>query len=297
MILNDNLFNVGVNSNQICTILDDDYVLVTKSTPISDDRLDEYVDNIRKAKDSGINIASILDYRLIPGTTNCYGDTCYSKGVFLEERAKGVSHDKNIFWLSPNSDYDIEVVIEHYFEKVKQYVEELENRASASVDCYRKFVEDCIKLHEFGLQIDPKPLNFFFDKNVGYTIIDVVDYKGELNTLPDGFAECLFEIVFGFGRSNLYVDLNNVSYLSKEYYDRLYNAGKILEAMLVKVLREYAVSEDIIKAAVYNNSFKYNYSLPFYDKEEMIIFISSFFESVKNDNEDNDNVLKFSFGA
>lgn len=297
MILNDNLFNVGVNSNQICTILDDDYVLVTKSTPISDDRLDEYIDNIRKAKDSGINIASILDYRLIPDTTNCYGSTCYSKGVFLEERAKGVSNDKKIFWLSPSSDYDIDIVIEHYFEKVKQYIEELENRASVSIDCYRKFVEDCIKLNEFGLQIDPKPLNFFFEKNVGYTIIDVVDYKGELNTLPNGFAECLFEIVFGFGKSNLYVDLNNVSYLSKDYYDRLYNVSKKLEAMLVKVLREYGISDDIIKAAVYKNSFKYNYSFPFYDKEEMKTLISSFFESVKNDNEDNVNVLKFSFGA
>ena len=114
MTLTDKLFDIGVNSNQICTILDDDYVLVTKSTPISDDRLDEYIDNIRKAKDSGINIASILDYRLIPDTTNCYGSTCYSKGVFLEERAKGVSNDKKIFWLSPSSDYDIDIVIEHY---------------------------------------------------------------------------------------------------------------------------------------------------------------------------------------
>ena len=51
---------------------------------------------------------------------------------FLEERAKGVSHDKNIFWLSPNSDYDIEVVIEHYFEKVKQYVEEYVNNNSGN---------------------------------------------------------------------------------------------------------------------------------------------------------------------
>lgn len=300
MILSDELFDIGVNSEQICTIVDDEYVLVSKSTPICDDKLDEYIDNIRKAKDSGINIASILDYRLIPGTTNCYGDDnkiCYTKTVFLEERAKGVSNDKKIFWLSSNADYDINVVVEHYLERVKQYIEELENRANAPISYYEKFIEDCINLHKFGLQIDPRPLNFFFDKNIGYTIIDVIGYNGDVNLLPNGFAECLFEIVFGFGRTDLYVDLNNVSYLPEEYYNRLYDVSKRLEAMLVKILRKYNVNEDIIKTAVYKNSFKYSYSLPFLDSDEMKKVIAEFFNSVKNDNKDDCNILKFSFGA
>lgn len=293
MLLTDDLFDVGVKSKQICTIINDDYVLVSKSSPIPDDKLEKYVDNVRKAKASGINIASILDYRLIPGTTNCYGkDLCYTKTVFLEERAKGVSNDKKIYWLSSNSDYDISIVVEHYLEKVKQYIEELENRASVPISFYEKFIEDCIKLHEFNLQIDPKPLNFFFDKNIGYTIIDVVDYNGEVNVLPNGFAECLFEIVFGFGRTDLFVELKNVSYLPEEYYDRLYNVSKKLEAMLVKVLRKYNVEEDIIKAVVYKNSSKYSYFLPFLDKDEIEDVISKLFYSIKNDKKEAVNILK-----
>lgn len=271
MVLTDELYKIGENSKGICTILNDDYVLVSKSMPITDDKLDIYVENINNAKMDGINIATILDYRLIPDTTCCYGDNnyCYSKGVFLEERAQGVSNDKKIFWLSLNSEYDFREVVHNYFRRLDEYITELENRASVPISYYEKFFEDCLNLNKYDLQIDPKPLNFFFDKNVGYTIIDVVQAQGKVDTVPDGFAECFFDIVFGFGRTDLYVDLENMSYLTEEYLERLSNVSKRLEAMLVKVLRKHGVKEEKIKVAVYRNSFKYQYNLSTVTEEEL----------------------------
>lgn len=285
MELNEELYRIGCNSQSICTILNADYVLVSKSMPITDDKLEEYIKNMTKAKLSGINIATILDYKLIPGTTCCYGengDICYSKGVFLEERAKGVSNDKKIFWVSLNKEYDFSEVVKNYFVRVDEYIKELENRACVPLSFYEKFLEDCFNLNRFNLQIDPKPLNFFFDKSVGFTIIDVVSAQGETTKVPDGFAECFFNIVFGFGRTDLYVDLENMSYLTKEYLDRLVVASKKIEAKIVKVLRKYGVAEEKIRVAVYRNSLKYQYPLETVTEEELKNMVENVYFELKS---------------
>lgn len=292
MLLTDEMFEIGKNSKGICTILDEDYVLVSKCMPVTDDGLDRYIENMTMAKLSGINLATILDYRLIDGTTCCYGDKdiCYSKGVFLEERAKGVSNDKKFYWLSLGGQYDFEEVTTNYLKKSLNYIEELEKRASVSIEFYEKFVEDCLHLGCFGLQIDPKPLNFFFDKSIGYTIIDVVQSQEIYSWLPDGFAECFFEIVFGFGRTSLFVDLVNMSFLPYEYYERLYNAAKKLEAMIVKVLRKYGVLEDIIRVAVARNANKYMYDMPFVESGELKKLVEDTFNDLHNDSDKDDKL-------
>ena len=84
MKLNDELFEIGKNSIGTCKIIDNNYVLVTKKMPVSDELLEDYVNSIREAKEDGINICKIEDYKLLPETTSHFNNgTSFSKGVFI----------------------------------------------------------------------------------------------------------------------------------------------------------------------------------------------------------------------
>ena len=179
MVLTDELFERGKNQKEKCTIINDDYVLLKKKMPCTDEELQTYINNIRKAKDSGINICSIVDYRLIDGTTSKYTtqgkDISYTAGVFIEDRAKGTTNDGLT---------------------CEEYISDLEKRASADQIIYDKFVQDYVGIFNFDLTPDPKPTNFFFDEKEGFSIIDVIDVK---NTSNQYLARYIITAAFGYG--------------------------------------------------------------------------------------------------
>ncbi len=175
MQLNDELFEIGKNSKGICTIVNDDYVLVSKTMPVTDDKLDWYIETLKQCKQDGINIATVVDYRMIPENCHKFKDgVSYTKGVFLEERAKGVSLDSNSLYLDSKKNYNFSDVVVDYLRRIDYYISELERRSQASQEVYDKLVSDILGLLDHGLMIDPKPLNFFYREDAGFNIIDVI---------------------------------------------------------------------------------------------------------------------------
>lgn len=287
MKLNNEMCEMAFNNKGICTIYDENYVILKKSMPVTDDKLEWYIETIKKLKDNGVNISTIVDYKLLPETTKTFENVgSYTQGIFLEERAAGKSHSRESIYLGTKKDYDFNEIIKEYLQLVIEYVEELEKRAAASQEVFDKLVIDCKKINEVGLTIDPKPLNFFYDVNDGFTIIDVVpsnshDVEGTYKYFP----QYMFSIVFGYGKPDLSIEYNYFSVMPQELSERLNNAGKILEAKIVAALRKYGFSEDNIKEAVSKNMFRYQNKLPNVELEDMEDYIAQNFIRIKEENE------------
>ena len=230
--------------------------------PVTDEELEKYILRIKKAKEDGINITAILDYKFIPGTTSSYknGTINYTDGVFLEDRAHGVSLCYNKIYLDANQDYDFDKVAIDYLNMIENYISELEKRAMASQEVYDKLVSDCLRLPEYGLMIDPKPLNFFFDTVKGYTIIDVIpsDARVGVNLKENEyFPSYIYSIVFAYGNPLLcIVDYSYFDCLPVEYKKRLADAKDILNKKIQNALRKNGISEKIINQTLEMVSFK-----------------------------------------
>lgn len=244
MVLTDELFEKGKRELSVrdCLPIDENYVLLKKSMPCTDAELDKYIENIRKAHDSGINTPRILDYRFIEGTTSTYnkddGTISYTVGVFLEERAKGVCISSTSHSLKSNEDYF------SFLDSVQNYIDELEKRANASQDMYDKLVSDYIGLSNYNICPDPKPTNFFFDPKQGYSIIDVIDQK------QIGFKyipQYILIVILGYGLPHIFdSSYNDMSFLTQSLFDR-YNAAKelVLEKAMI-ALKKMQIPEEQI---------------------------------------------------
>ncbi len=283
MILTEELYNIGKDSKEICTIIDDDYVLVTKSMPVVDSKIKFYVNAIKKAKQSGINIASILDYKIIPGTTVNFSNDEYrfSKGVFLEDRAKGNSlGNYNLFFRS-NRDNDISQFVISYMKSLDEYTLEIERRAVGPQEHFDKLVKDCLDVRKFGIEIDPKPLNFFYDSNVGYTIIDVIGYNDSSKIVSPYFTGYIFGIVYGYGKPVAMVDGDFFTGIPKEYSDRLRAAYKVLDTKIVRALRKYKIQNDYIQTFLAKRCEQYTHLDEIVEIEDMETMMNNLIKKEK----------------
>ena len=64
MRLSDELYKKGKNSKGIFTPINEDYGLVCKSMPVTDEELSKYVSAITRAKADGINIAGMFNAKI-----------------------------------------------------------------------------------------------------------------------------------------------------------------------------------------------------------------------------------------
>lgn len=270
MKLNDEMVNLALSNEGICTNYNDDFVLLKKAMPVTDEQLDWYLSSLKDLKDSGVNIATVVDYRLLPSTTKTFENVgSYTQGVFLEERAKGKSLNSDSIYLKPSKDYDFNEVVCGYLKKVDSYLEELELRAQAPQEMYDKLIMDCHSIQNVGLTIDPKPLNFFFNEQLGYTIIDVIPNHSSKEDDKKYFPQYLLAVVFGYGRPRISIGYDDFSILSPDLMERLKKAGEVLEAKLVVALRKYGYSEENIVIAVGKNKFRYESKLAPVELEDM----------------------------
>ena len=263
MRLSDELYKKGKNSKSIFTPINEDYGLVCKSMPGTDEELSKYVSAITRAKADGINIAGIVDYRMIPGTTSTYntnhGVVTYTKVVFLEDRAKGNSFENKNMYISVHAEYDYSKLVLDYLKAFLKYIEECERRAAAPQEMFDKIVKDCIDLQKYGLMIDPKPLNFFFHPTHGFTIIDVESTDNDIKPIEghEYFPTYIYSIVLGYGEPTLYVGNTRYNGLPKTYQERLFNALGILEDKIVLALRNNGISEQLINSNVDRNGYRF----------------------------------------
>ncbi len=240
MKLNDELYELGKNNIGICKVIDNDYVLITKKMPVPDKMLDSYILAINNARDAGINVCEISDYKLIEENSYAFdNERVYSNGVFIERRAKGNSFNFTHFELNNAEEKE---VIKGYINSLEYYIDEIEKRSEASEKVYDKLIEDVFKLQDFGLEIDPKPLNFFYSKEEGYSIIDVIPVTKV--SKREFFPQNIKSIVFGYEVPRLYLDYNDISMMPLPLYDRYEKAKNILLAKIETSLLRHGFKEE-----------------------------------------------------
>lgn len=124
---------------------------------------EEIMININKLVDKGVNTPRHLAYK-----RKTVGDTAYC--YVLQEKAPGVCFEKYCRIDNPTEQ----------LKKQKEIVE-IPN------EHYEKYISDLIELFYFGLE--PKPKNFFYDKEKGFTTIDLSesdnDKKFDKTSLKD----------------------------------------------------------------------------------------------------------------
>ena len=273
MKLNNELFELGKSSKEIFTPIDDKYGLVTKSMPVVDEDLAKYIKDIKDCNEAGINVARILDYRLIEGATKSFYEEqfVYTKGVFLEDRAPGNTLEYGVISINSNEDIDFLSVGKDYLSKVKKYVEELERRAVAPQIMYDKLVSDCLALEDFDLMIDPRPLNFFFDSEKGFTIIDVLSNNNGTKTAKDRMVQLIFGIVYGYGSYDLTIDGVSLEILPKDYLVRLMASYRKIDQKIVKALLRFSYPKEDIKSTLRDLIIRYANDYAACESEEEFI--------------------------
>lgn len=275
MKLDKELFERGCNQKEICSVIDDDYVLIRKKMPVEDSNLDNYINAINMAKNSGINICRIVDYKLIDGKTSTYSNASYTTGIFIEERAKGSCLDSNNL-------YDAKVEdIDRYLENSLKYIDELENRSMAPSSIYDKLVNDYISLNKYNLEADPKPLNFFFDREKGYSIIDVIPSGPKTN--EEFYPRYIFGIVFGYGKPFMLVKNIIIKSLPLKLAERYKEIFENIEAKIVSALRKNGISQEIIQEELVYISKLYDKNVEVMEKEEIEELVKEKLEEEKNE--------------
>lgn len=286
MKLNNELFELGKSSKEIFTPIDEKYCLVTKSMPVVDEELETYITNVNDCNAAGLNVARILDYKLIEGHTKSYydGKYKYTKGVFLEDRAPGNTLEYGIMNIDTDKQQDLESIGKDYLSKVKHYVEELERRAVAPQEMYDKLVGDCLSVEEFDLMIDPRPLNFFFDSEKGFTIIDLITNNNGTKTARDRMVQLVFGIVYGYGSYDLMIDGISFEILPKEYLVSLVASYRKIDDKIVKALLRFRYIKDDITSTLRELIIRYANDYSACDSEEEFIELLKLeFNSVKKE--------------
>lgn len=250
MQLTDELFERGKNQKEICTIIDDDYVLLHKTMPCSDQELDSYINQMKQAKNDGLNISCITDYRLRPETTHTFGNVAFTKGVFVEQRAKGITNSEDTcLFLNAQKEYDYDALAYNYLTTLTNYIQSLEYKDSAPQEVYDKLLADMLGLQKYNLTIDPKPLNFFFDKDAGYTIIDPIPSNNKTIQDLEYYPHYFMLIIFGYGCP--YISGNDSKRLIPE--DLLIRFQRVISSLMNKAttsLKKYGFEDKDINDSI-----------------------------------------------
>lgn len=275
-IITEQLIKEIVSNNEKCTYLNNDYVILYKTMEVPDKQLEEYLENINKAQASGINIPKVLDFKLLPESVGAA-----SKGIFIEERARGTVLKIRGDVLRDSQDYDFENIISIYLEKVSKYIDELEKRANAPQGFYNKFLSDYIDIHKFGLKPDPNSLNYLFDSKIGYTIID--PYPNERNTINEkDLFKYISNAVYGAGRPTILVKKEKLAgfyYLTEQLNNRLKSASSLLNKKISLAFYQNGYSEDYILTGLNQNKMRYKTEEEPLEFEELIKSLKMFLYS------------------
>jgi len=127
---------------------------------------EEIMINVNKLVDKGVNTPRHLAYK-----RETIGDTAYC--WVLQEKAPGVCYEKYCRINDPTEQ----------LKKQKEVVE-IPN------EHYEKYIADLIELFYFGLE--PKPKNFFYDKEKGFTTIDLLKSGSEKKFDNSSLKDILF---------------------------------------------------------------------------------------------------------
>ena len=265
-----------VKNNQKCTIYDD-VVILYKTFDVTDDKIDDYISKISELKEQGINTPAILDYVKIK--TSQYG---YSKSVILEEKARGRNLEAKNFFLNYNEEIDFEKVALDYIKSFDDYLNEVELRANAPQEYYDKFASDYIRIFDNGLVIDPKPLNFYFSKEKGFTFIDI---NGGGKDDLEFFPRYILGASLGYGVPSLSIGTNTCNYIDNERLSRLKESYAQIINNVATSLSKFGYTKDSVFNSAINWTNQINKIVPIEDIADLSNVLSEQYASLKSEEE------------
>ena len=278
LILTDEIINEIIKNNHKCTYVNDDYVILYKFMEVPDIRLEEYLNRISIAHKNGILISRVIDFKLL---NKKEGNT--SKGIFVEERAKGDVLNIRGMVLKTTQCYDFKSILFEYLQRVNQYLLFLEKRAYAPQEMYDKFLSDYISLYHYGLRPDPNSLNYLFDSNIGFTIID--PYLYEMDHFPkEPLFGFIMNAVYGVGRPSILVKSERL----EAFYDLPIDLKLKLEKYSENINKKIAIafkkqnySNEYIINELEKNKMRYFVTDGVYLKDDLINRLEDFFVKEK----------------
>lgn len=281
MVLTKELIEKIISSNTKCTYLNSDYVILYKQMEAEDSELESYIERLAQAQKSGINTPKIIEYQLLEE-----GTRRTSKGIFVEERAQGTVLRVRGKVLKVTENYDFREIIAEYLEKVNEYLNELEKRATADPKIYEKFLEDFINIHNFGLRADPNSLNYLFDSEKGFTIID--PYYSTRNCLNEKeLFSYIMNAVYGVGRPLILIKkdiLEGFYYLPEDLKKRLDSCSKQMNAKVALAFQKLGFSEDYILTGLEKNNRRFKTENESFNFNELVEILEEKFynKNIKN---------------
>lgn len=265
-----------IESNQKCTIIDDKAILY-KSFDVKDEEIDSYISKINSLNEMGINTPAILDYQIV--STSKYG---YSKAVILEEKALGRNLEAKNFFLNYNEEIDFEKVALDYIKSFDDYLNEVELRANAPQEYYDKFASDYIRIFDNGLVIDPKPLNFYFSKEKGFTFIDI---NGGGKDDLEFFPRYILGASLGYGVPSLTIGTNTCNYIDNERLSRLKESYAHIINKVAASLSKFGYPKDSVLNSAINWTNQINKIMPIEDILDLSNVLSEQYASLKREEE------------
>jgi|GEM_PF-3014004 len=259
--------------NSKCHIFDEHVLLNGR---YNKKEIDEVIKKTNDAKLLGASISQILEY-IIEDELEMYNN-----GYMLQERANGKPIHKTTSNREINMAKTEEEKNQIKMKNVSGNLEELEVLNNVKQEQYDKFIKDWLNIKKCGLKVDPsKTDNFFYDKDQGFTFIDV-DSGENINMLETEESKKTF------CNELMVVMINSSLYYSMQMKD---NDKKAVEEKVAQFIPK--ISSSLEKNDISNKMFdefmndKYpNISNKYMnDKQKFFIGLS---RNVKNKNEIND---------
>lgn len=240
---------------------------------------------MKKAQELDINTPIVLDYYLVPGTCNLRRST----GVFLEQRARGEVLNERGIILFPNKEYEFDDVCKDYLERINRYINILEKRSFAEQRVFDKLIDDYIKFNEIGLVPDANSLNFLYDENFGFSIIDPVMQEDSSFSKKNLFKYIMNGIyggsrpkfIFKYGKG-----IGNFD-LPKEYRNKMKKITEELNAKIVKAFKNKGFSLEYIMNGLNTTAVKYFVTDNDMDSLEFREMLEEWFINLKEELENN----------
>lgn len=213
---------VRSGGNSKCIIVED-YALLYGSINI--DEMDTNIEIVKKAKENGIKVGEILEYKIdSKAKLSDFGENKrYQAGWTLQKKAIGEelysSDIKRNFYAGKNPEEDKK----QYVENMKKYCNRFSQISQASEEHLLEFVKGYDYLNKQKINVDPsKTTNFFYDEDNGFSFIDLL-----------------------YSRDMIYEDRRK--YMAKEIVSILFNYGvptysqnyKSTQVMTIEQLQEY----------------------------------------------------------
>ena len=159
-----NYDNVGTKKSVPCYIVDD-YAIIQSTIMCRDySAQDKIIDTVNGLADNGVNVVRIYGYVSDESKIIDCGATAYCNCMYVMDRAPGAELYRGVTYKYGYTSPDNVVSLLEYMDMLREVPQEH----------YTKFVHDYMAILDSGIAVDPsKKGNFFYDKEKGFTFIDV----------------------------------------------------------------------------------------------------------------------------